>query len=367
MGAHPCAPYIPPYLTLETQVHQDVEKTLPMPIATEETSVRGTRACSARVHRCLRHAAYFAAASEALIFATISVHRAITHQDPTLPGKILIVANAAVLISWRLVVKSGDWDRIAAMFCHFSRPVDTSSIASEQRPHTILLSGFFHMSVIHFLNNMLLLRLFSPYVVENLGYRQFAYFYTGALYASSFFDVIVSRLPTTFVPQEPRDLRTGNALWNTMHSNLGHFLGSGLLRRLLRALFPPVSIGASGGICAIIMFHALELQKKRRNSLGTLLVLLLVSLDIVPLLCPCKDDPVSHGSHIGGYAFGCLVWVLFPQSMKSSVLDTTANEISGLELGFAVGLSILFCGGGNESKQEDRCNWFCQECLLLSS
>lgn len=149
------------------------------------------------------------------------------------------------------------------------------------KPHIILTSAFSHVKPIHIGSNMLSLWMYAPPVVRILGYRGFAYFYIGSAYASDFLDHLF------FVP-----------------------LKQVILARLKQRHTNDLSLGASGAISAVEMFHCLALPHR---------VWIVKGVEVSPQVNPIvwtlddllnlgKDDGIGHGAHLGGYLFGILLF-----------------------------------------------------------
>jgi membrane associated rhomboid family serine protease len=215
-------------------------------------------------------------------------------KDPT---DVLSVINGIIYFVWQYTINEEDNKLLTWMIRHFCMPHDKEIL--QQRPHTIMLSAFSHMTASHITGNLSMLKLVGPTVTEALGPRQFSYFYMASIYASNVFVLWV---------HEP--------LQRWMKTT---FQVAGKQRPFLRILSPrsTYSLGASGAISALFTFSCLHLPKKSFN-LGSeddaVAVPAAVAgwayflLDLLQAVISPRDSTIGHGAHLGGYVFGAVVY-----------------------------------------------------------
>jgi len=229
-----------------------------------------------------------------------------------LPARVLIGINAAIYVAWQGAIRIHGDTGIAWMLRHFA--VRPTSIMS--RPYTLLTAAFSHMTLDHIVSNMSALWLFVPDLVALFGYRKFFYFYVASAYASkvldhAVFDRIFHVEQLTSILKyilhcygyEIKDVRCLTGL-QPFEKEKNYRLWKSSKREI-------PSLGASGALSAVQMYYCLSFPHQRFHIFGIKdvpapLTAILWALD--DLMKLHRLDNIGHGTHLGGYLFGLLVW-----------------------------------------------------------
>mmetsp|Transcript_22667 Transcript_22667/g.34252 ORF Transcript_22667/g.34252 Transcript_22667/m.34252 type:complete len:431 (-) Transcript_22667:213-1505(-) len=226
-----------------------------------------------------------------------------------IPPAILIGINAIITVYWQLSLRDGN--RHVRMVEHFTRPTKDRNLRS-QYPHTLLTSAFSHLDVKHFFSSALVIWWFAPSIVQQMGYRWFAYFYVGSIYGSEFFYEKLFRhilIDQHSVRLSPID-KIKNWFWKRGIFIFYEYPGFDITIER--------SMGASGAASAVIMYYAL-------SGGSFLLSLFLVAQECFSLFLD-KTGKTVYGVHFGGYLFGLLFFGLFSKGRVPS------SEVSLLSL-----------------------------------